>query len=96
LDTSLENKLTSNYWINKLNLCSIVNDSPLVLLETKELLIKKEELSYFSKLTASNDVVEFTVLLTIYNNLLQRYFESVHFIASSGLAKKEQTLLYPQ
>ena len=94
MNTSLENKLIENYWINKLKLCSIVNDSPLTILEAKEIVIKKEELSYFNKLTANNEVVELTVLFSIYNILLQRYFEPLNFIASSGLTKNEKTLLY--
>jgi len=94
LNTRLENKLIDNYWINKLNSCPTVNDGKLTLLETEEVIINKEALPYFDKLTASNEVVEFTVLLTIYNILLQRYFESIYFIASSDLAKKEQILLY--
>ena len=52
MNTSLENKLIVNYWINKLKLCSIVNDSSLTLFDTQKLIIKKEELSYFNKLTA--------------------------------------------
>ena len=94
MNTSLENKLIDNYWISKLKLCPIVNDSSLALFETEEIIIKKEVLSYFNKLSANNEVVEFTVLLSIYNILLERYFETVHFIASSGLAKNEHTLLY--
>ncbi len=63
MKTSLENKLIVNYWVNKLKLCPVVNDNPLTLYETKERIIKKEELSYFNKLTANNEMVEFTVLL---------------------------------
>jgi len=94
LTTSLEKKITANYWINKVKLCPKVNDGSLTLLEIEEIFIKKDKLSYFDKLTANNEAVEFTVLLTIYNILLKRYFESLHFIASSGLVKNEQTFLY--
>ncbi|MFT5890426.1 MAG: amino acid adenylation domain-containing protein [Dokdonia sp.] len=94
MNTSLENKLIDNYWINKLRLSPIVNDTLLTLLETEEVVIKKEELSYFNRLSANNEVAEFTILISIYNLLIERYFETVHFIASSGLAKNEHILLY--
>ena len=94
MNTSLENKLAINYWIDKLKSCPIVNDCSLKILEAKEIVIKNEELSYFNKLTASNEVVEFTVIFSIYHTLLQRYFGTVPFIASSGLAKNEEALLY--
>ncbi|WP_430412299.1 amino acid adenylation domain-containing protein [Kordia sp.] len=94
MNRSLENKLIDNYWINKLKLCPIINDSSLTLFETEELSIKKEELSYFNKLTSNNKAAEFTVLLTLYSMLLNRYFESQQFIASSGVAEKKQVLLY--
>jgi len=94
LNTSIENKLASNYWVNKLKSYPVINDIPLILFETKECIIKKNELSYFNKLTGNNEVVEFTVLLSIFNDLLQRYFETVNFIASSGIEKDQQILLY--
>lgn len=95
MSIALENKLKVKYGLNKLELCAIVNDRKLKLLETEAIFIKKEKLFYFSKLTNdNNEVVEFTVLLSIYNILLQRYFESVQFIASSGLVKNEEILLY--
>ncbi len=94
MNTSFEQKIVENFWKNKLELCPIVNSSSLVLLETKELIIKKRDLLYFNKLTANNELAEFTVLLSIYNILLQRYFETIRFISSSGIPDYEQTLLY--
>ena len=94
MNTSIENKLRLNYWVNKLESCPVVNDMPLTILETKELVIDKDDLNYFNKLSGGNEIVEYTVLLSIYNILLQRYFETVNFIHSFTIEKEEQALLY--
>lgn len=94
MEASIENKLAFNYWINKLKLCPVVNNHSLSIVETDEIIIPKDQLSYFSKLTQGNEAAEFTVLILIYNVLIQRYFESSLFVASSGLLENGETLLY--
>ncbi|MEO8240512.1 MAG: hypothetical protein ABI576_20575, partial [Flavobacterium sp.] len=40
------------------------------------------ELSYFYTLTAGNTIAEFTILIALYNMLLQRYFEDATAVGS--------------
>lgn len=93
MNINLENKLIAKYWIDKLKLYPAINIGSTTLLDTKEFLIESDELYYFNKLTANNEIAGFTVLLSIFNILLKRYFETVHFIASSEIRKKS-TLLF--
>ncbi len=93
MSTNLENKLIVNYWTNKLKNCLVVNDNFFVVSKSNKLFIRNESLSYFNKLTANNEVVEFTVLFTVYSILLQRYFESTQFITSFK-SSEENALLF--
>lgn len=90
---SIKDKISSNYWINKTENSVRLNDCDAHLLESDSLTIQKDEVKYFSQLTSNNEIAEFTILLALYNMLLQRYFESTQFICSSGLNNSKQSLL---
>ena len=92
--TSIEKKIASNYWRNKIKDLPMVNDQSLQLSETSRLEIAKEELAYFKKLTNENSIAEFTILLSIFNILIQRYFNPNHAVLLSGMKQAEKALLY--
>ncbi len=95
--TTIQKKITTNYWKEKLK-SSFSGDSDLLTnshLSTDSVLIKKDDLQYFYKLTSGNEIAEFTVLLAVYNALLQRYFNECNLISSRSLSmKQEASLLY--
>ncbi|WP_298427800.1 non-ribosomal peptide synthetase [uncultured Kordia sp.] len=90
---SLEQKITTNYWIEKLNAFTTVNDQSYVVKTTSECSITNDQLGYFQKLTNGNEMAEFTVCLTIFNALLMRYFETTTTVFSSGV-QQEVPLLF--
>lgn len=51
------------------------------------------KLSYFYKLTAENTVAEFTVLIALYDMLLQRYFEDCNVLSSKSFSSSQKMLL---
>ncbi|WP_426094736.1 amino acid adenylation domain-containing protein [Flavobacterium sp. DSR2-3-3] len=57
------------------------------------IIVDARELSYFYKLTAENTVAEFTVLIALYNMLLQRYFEDCNVMSSKSFSSSQQVLL---
>ncbi|WP_378186673.1 amino acid adenylation domain-containing protein [Aquimarina sp. W85] len=90
----IQKKIIANYWRKKIknfskNTLMISNSS------TNSILIKNESLSYFYKLTSDNHIAEFTIFLTIFNALLQRYFGECDMIFSNDLIPSEDiSLLY--
>ncbi len=90
---SIKEKIISNFWINKTKDCAVLKDRSVLLTEMNSLTLRKEEVNYYSQLTSNNEIAEFTVLIALYNMLLQRYFEPSPFIYSVGLNKSRQPLL---
>lgn len=93
---TIENKLTADYWIQKLKNNSPVAEETFVPASTDRLHISEEELAYFSKLTAQNQMAEYTILFSVYSALICRYFETSDFIYSTKLGQNEIPLLYTQ
>ncbi|WP_103071078.1 non-ribosomal peptide synthetase [Aquimarina sediminis] len=89
--TTLQKKITTNYWADKLkNFSSGYSEEQENLTSsTDKVLIRKDDLSYFYKLTSGNYIAEFTVLLTMFNALLQRYFEECNLILSDSVSPIE-------
>ena len=94
ISTEIEQKIASNYWVKKIKDAPVVNEAPLDILKTKKVFINNESISYFKKLTNENAIAEYTVLLSIFSSLVQRYFETESFIFSSKIDNDEISLLF--
>ena len=94
ISTEIEQKIASNYWVKKIKDAPVVNEMPLDILKTKKVFINNESISYFKKLTNENAIAEYTVLLSIFSSLVQRYFETESFIFSSKIDNDEISLLF--
>ena len=92
--TTIEQKSISNYWIKKVKNSPLVNDVPVENAKSKSIQVDRNSISFFNKLTNENTTAELTVLLTVFNALVQRYFEVEGFIFSSKVNDDEITLLY--
>ncbi len=90
----LEKKITNNYWVEKLNTLEIVNDQSYLIETVSEEAISNDQLIYFKKLTDGNETVEFIVLLTIFNALLIRYFETPTTVYSLGVQNRNPLLFH--
>lgn len=91
----IQKKITSNYWNNKLKSLHFI-DFPTTtysISSVKSITIKSNELNYFYKLTSGNSIAEFTIFLTIFNALIQRYFEKCDSILSGSHIYEQQALL---
>ncbi|QHI35412.1 Tyrocidine synthase 3 [Kordia antarctica] len=56
--------------------------------------IGKDEIPYFSKLTNEKEIVEFTVLLTIFGILLKRHFDECHLVFSKLQQEQNSEVLF--
>ncbi|PTX61363.1 fengycin family lipopeptide synthetase D [Kordia periserrulae] len=90
---TIERKLVSDYWIQKLKKQTVSAKEQFQLETTEKLLIPNENISYFLKITNEKPIVEYTILLSIYSAMLQRYFEPSHFIFSTKVQDAETPLL---
>ena len=91
---SVVKKIASNYWMNKIKDNSVLNDGPLQLSESKKHIIKKEQLAYFLKLARGNESAEFIILLTLFNVLVNRYFDLTGFVFSPRNNEQTSPALY--
>lgn len=92
--TTIELKSISNYWIKKIKNSPVVNSVQVENHEIKNVQVDNSSISFFNKLTGGNITAELTVLLTVFNALLQRYFEIESFIFSSKFTDEEIGLLH--
>lgn len=92
--TTVEQKSISNYWIKKVKNNPIVNSVQAEDLKSKNVQVNSSTISFFNKLTNGNSTAELTVLLTVFNALVQRYFEVESLIYSSKFTDEEIALLY--
>jgi amino acid adenylation domain-containing protein len=92
--TTVEQKSISNYWIKKVKNNPIVNSDQIEDLKSKTVQVDNSTISFLHKLTNGNTTAELTVLLTVFNALLQRYFEAESLIFSSKFTDEEIALLY--
>lgn len=92
---AVKRKIITNYWVEKLKGKTSIDFGNFNSNTSELLKISASESAYFSKITSGNELAQFTVLLTIFNTLAQRYFEECHLICSKGiLGKNESMLLY--
>lgn len=90
---SLEHTITTNYWVDKLDTFTLVNDQSHILQTTSECIISNDQLEYFQKLTNGNETAALTIYLTIYNILLTRYFGTTTAVFSNEI-QNERSLLF--
>ena len=86
--TIAEEKTIRNYWTKKTKGLSLISNQHLDISDNCSLFLEKQKLAYFSKLTAGNEITEYTVLVTLFVALLQRYFETGNQIFSYGLGQE--------
>lgn len=91
---TIEQKNISNYWIKKVKNSPLVNSVKVENPKVKSIQVDYTSISFLSKLTNGNTTAELTVLLTVFNALLQRYFEVESFIFSSKINDDGMPLLY--
>lgn len=90
---SLEQKIASDYWVKKLKNTPVVNTRFLEKQQTEQIVIPTDHIRYFKKMTAGNEVVEYTVLFSIFNALLYRYFDTQSFVFSPKGKGEESVFL---
>nr|WP_166923720.1 non-ribosomal peptide synthetase [Flavobacterium sp. JXAS1] len=90
----INHKIAKDYWNKKINrLASSKGNFP-DNSSTDFITVTASELSYFYKLTAENTIVEFTVLIALYNMMLQRYFDECNFVSSNMFLSTENAVSF--
>ncbi|MGH2666630.1 amino acid adenylation domain-containing protein [Flavobacterium sp.] len=90
----INEKIAKDYWLKKAN--KIVHSKGSFQEDTMmhSIIVDAGDLTYFYKLTSENTVAEFTVLIGLYNMLLQRYFDDSTILSSKSLLSSAETLLF--
>ena len=87
--------LTIIYWKDKLSGYPVIDGDNISGFSEESYVIEKTDLSYFYKLTEADDEAEFTILLSVFGMLTQRYFKECSLICSaSAVFKAEFPLFY--
>ncbi|RKR12095.1 amino acid adenylation domain-containing protein [Flavobacterium sp. 90] len=89
----INDKIAKDYWHKKNNRIVHSKESFSGSFFMDFIIVDAAELSYFYKLTAENSVAEFTVLMALYNMLLQRYFEDYNVLSLKSFLASQKTLL---
>jgi len=92
--TTIEQKSISNYWIKKVKNSPLVNNDKIENPIIKNAQIALTSVTFLTKITNGNSIAELTIFLTVYNALLQRYFEVESFIFSLKTNYDQTPLLY--
>ncbi|WP_306352306.1 non-ribosomal peptide synthetase [Flavobacterium sp. '19STA2R22 D10 B1'] len=94
MDT-VESKIIANYWADKIKKNSKIDFGSFSPINSEVIEVPQSELAYYYKLTSGNELAEFTILITIFNTLVQRYFEECQLIYSQGIGvDRDISLLY--
>lgn len=89
----LSKQRVHNYWLNKINNFDKIScDFFKGRTEIIEV-VNHKNYEYIDKLTNGNSIAEYTVLLSLYNSLLYRYFGNERSVFSIGLGEKNIPLL---
>ena len=91
---SIEHKIITDYWLQKMRVHEQQDHNDLIANANYSITIGKGELAYFSKLTNGKEIVEFTVLLTIFGMLLKRHFDECHVVFSEIQHVKTSEVLF--
>lgn len=89
----INDKIAKDYWLKKANKVVHSKEGFPGNPEEDSITVDGQDLSYFYKLTAENTAAEFTVLIGLYNMLLQRYFEDSTMLSSKPFLPSAKTLL---
>lgn len=87
-------KLASSYWLKKVRGTFKVDGFSLSEMKQIKETININDLLYFSKLTKDNSIVEYTTLLSIFNALLCRYFDTESLLYSSKIGDENTPVLF--
>lgn len=90
----INHKIGKDYWNKKISKLTYSKENFPENSSTDFSTVSASELSYFYKLTAENTIVEFTVLIALYNMLLQRYFEESNFVSSNMFLNAENAVSF--
>ncbi len=85
----IKHKIAADYWKEKLNNYEFFEQKRPDFFSNRNLIINKDELVYFSKVTSGNEIAEFTILLSVFTALSQRYFEAGNLIFSEAIVSKK-------
>ncbi|WP_343618697.1 amino acid adenylation domain-containing protein [Flavobacterium sp.] len=90
----INQKIAKEYWHKKTSniVPQIENYSDVS--SINHISIDAHDLSYFYKLTAENTIAEYTVLIALYNMLLQRYFEDCNTVGSNMIIDSKSLNVY--
>ncbi len=91
---SFSNIHSTNYWLKVIKNATILNAETVEKFAVKSATIERSQLSYFNKLTDKNKLAEYTVLLSLYNSLLKRYFEIEDYLYIISPVVKKKALLF--
>ncbi len=90
---SIHQKISSNYWISKISENPVINEVSYGEYDTQTVILDKVLCPYFGQLSSGQVMAEYTIFLTVFNGLIQRYFDPSAFIFSS---KVEAGVAIPQ
>ncbi|WP_298510762.1 non-ribosomal peptide synthetase [uncultured Kordia sp.] len=90
---NIKQKIASDYWFKKIKNTATVYANSLERSQIANVYIEGRELSYFEQLTKANPIAEYTILLSIYSALLNRYFEADTLIYTPKITDGNGTLL---
>jgi amino acid adenylation domain-containing protein len=91
--SQLKQKINSDYWRNKLEKNNLKLKISRTLDATSTIQIRDEDIRYFKQLTQLKDIANYTVLLSLYAALLNRYFSFTGLVASHKLQGKHKTVI---
>ncbi len=93
--STIKHKIIANYWKDKLKDYGLFEQESHVFFSSVSNSINNDKLGYFLKVTSGNEIAEFTILLSVFGALSQRYFEDCQLIFSKKIIENESTpLLY--
>ena len=78
----INRKLAKEYWRKKTGRIRHYSEGFAARVLHEQAFVGNAELAYFNKVTGGSSVAEFTILMALYNMLLQRYFGDSHIISS--------------
>lgn len=92
---TVKKKITANYWTEKLKNFESFDQEVYHSFSSKSIIVDKDACTYFSKITNGKEIAEYTVLLSIYMVLCERYFEKPRLMyANNIVGQKDVPLLF--
>ncbi|REH54898.1 amino acid adenylation domain-containing protein [Tenacibaculum gallaicum] len=91
MDT-IKEQIKEDYWSRKVERIGVINTLNFKVDSKIEEVINLERISYFLKISNSGEAAEYTILLSVFNALLNRYFEVKGVVSTTNL--KDGALLF--